>query len=67
MGKKRQIIDRPMYAIVNKNSEVFSGLLKGYPQWSSDWNDVKLLFQENTDFIYNTNPTEYELINENEL
>jgi len=67
MGKKRQITDRPMYAIINKNGEVFSGLLKGYPQWSSDWNDVKLLFQENTAFIYNTNPTEYELINENEL
>ena len=56
-----------MYAIINKNGEVFAGLLSGYPQWSSDWNDVKLLFQENTAFIYNTNPTEYELINENEL
>ena len=56
-----------MYAIINKNGEVFSGLSKGYPQWSSDWNDVKLLFQENTAFIYNTNPTEYELINESEL
>ena len=67
MGKKRQIINRPMYAIINKNGEVFSGLSKGYPQWSSDWNDVKLLFRENTAFIYNTNPTEYELINENEL
>ena len=56
-----------MYAIINKNGEVFSGLSSGYPQWSSDWNDVKLLFQENTAFIYNTNPTEYELINESEL
>ena len=53
--------------IINKNSEVFAGLLKGYPQWSSDWNEAKPLARENTTFICDSNPNNYELINEKEL
>jgi hypothetical protein len=67
MRKKRQIIDTPMYVIINKNGEVFAGLLKGYPQWSSDWNEAKPLARENTTFICDSNPNNYELINEKEL
>ena len=67
MRKKRQITNIPMYVIINKNGEVFSGLLGGYPQWSSNWNEAKPLYRENTSFICNSNPNEYELINENEF
>ena len=56
-----------MYVIMNKNGEVFAGLLKGYPQWSSDWGNAKPLYRENTSFICSGNPTEYELIDENEF
>jgi hypothetical protein len=67
MSKKRQITNIQMYVIINKNGEVFSGLLGGYPQWSSNWNEAKPLYRENTSFICNSNPNEYELINENEF
>jgi hypothetical protein len=67
MRKKRQIFDTPMYVIVNKNGEVFAGLLSGYPQWSSNWNNAKPLPRENTTFICDSNPNHYELINENEF
>ena len=56
-----------MYVIVNKNGEVYAGLLRGYPQWSSNWNDAKPLPRENTTFICDSNPNHYELINENEF
>ena len=56
-----------MYVIMNKNGEVFAGLLSGYPQWSSDWSNAKPLYRENTSFICNSNPNQYELINENEF
>ena len=67
MRKRRQIDNTPMYVIMNKNGEVFAGLLRGYPQWSSDWGNAKLLYQENTNFICDSNPNNYELINENEF
>ena len=67
MRKKRQIDSTPMYVIMNKNGEVFAGLLSGYPQWSSDWGNAKLLYRENTSFICDSNPNNYELINEKEF
>jgi len=67
MKKRRQIDNTPMYVIMNKNGEVFAGLLSGYPQWSSNWSDAKLLYHENTSFICDSNPNQYELINENEF
>ena len=67
MKKKHQIDNTPMYVIMNKNGEVFAGLLSGYPQWSSDWSNAKPLYRENTSFICNSNPNQYELINENEF
>jgi len=67
MRKKHQIDNTSMYVIMNKNGEVFAGLLSGYPQWSSDWSNAKPLYRENTSFICNNNPTQYELINEKEF
>jgi hypothetical protein len=67
MRKKHQIDNTSMYVIMNKNGEVFAGLLSGYPQWSSDWSNAKPLYRENTSFICNSNPNQYELINENEF
>ena len=56
-----------MYVIMNNNGEVFAGLLRGYPQWSSNWGNAKLLYRENTSFICDSNPNNYELINEKEF
>ena len=67
MRKRRQIDNTPMYVIMNNNCEVFAGLLRGYPQWSSDWGNAKLLYRENTSFICDSNPNNYELINEKEF
>ena len=67
MRKKRQIDNTPMYVIMNKNGDVFAGLLSGYPQWSSNWGNAKLLYRENTSFICDSNPNNYELINEKEF
>jgi len=67
MRKRRQITNTPTYTILNKNGEVFTGLLRGYPQWSNDWSNAKFLELVNTTFICDSNPTEYELINENEF
>ena len=67
MRKRYQIDNTPMYVIMNKNGEVFAGLLSGYPQWSSDWSNAKPLYRENTSFICNSNPNQYELINEKEF
>ena len=56
-----------MFVVINKYGEVFAGLQSGYPQWSSDWNEAKFLFKNNTTIICRDNPKNYEIINENEL
>jgi hypothetical protein len=63
MRKRRQIDNTPMYAIVNKNGEVFAGLRSGHPHWSANWDEAKFLELANTTYIYDNNPNEYELIN----
>lgn len=67
MKQKRQINSEPMFIVINKYGEVFAGLQSGYPQWSSNWNEAKFLFKNNTSIICRDNPKNYELINENEL
>lgn len=61
--RKKQQFNTPMYAIVNKNGEVFAGLRSGHPHWSANWDEAKFLELANTTYIYDNNPNEYELIN----
>ena len=35
------------FIILNENVEVFCGLLKGYPNFSPNWKDAKLLYNMN--------------------
>jgi hypothetical protein len=56
-----------MYAILNKNGEVFAGLRFGYPYWSINWDEAKFLELANTTYIYDSNPNEYELINKEQF
>ena len=54
-----------MYVIINKHGEVFTGLQRGYPVYSHDWNQAKPLNRENTTHLMKENGVE--LIPENEF
>jgi hypothetical protein len=55
-----------MYVVLNKDGEVFIGLLEGKVQWSYNWNEAKPLNKENTSWLLRHNPGT-ELIKEEEL
>ena len=55
-----------MYVVINKEGEVFTGLLGGYTQWSYNWVEAKPLQKENTSWLLKHN-LGAELIKEEEL
>jgi hypothetical protein len=55
-----------MYVILNKYGQVFTGMKKGYIQWSDNWLEAKPLFKENTTLLLQENKGA-ELIKEEEL
>ena len=55
-----------MYVVINKEGEVFTGLMKGYSQWSYDWFEAKPLYKENTTWLLRRTPGA-EIIKEEEL
>jgi hypothetical protein len=55
-----------MYVVINKDGEVFTGLHKGYAQWSYDWFEAKPLYKENTTRLLEEN-IGAEIIKEEEL
>lgn len=55
-----------MYVIINREGEVYTGLLNGYTQWSYDWKQAKPLHVENTTRLLEEN-MESELIKEEEI
>jgi hypothetical protein len=57
---------QPMYVVINKEGEVFTGLLGGYTQWSYNWVEAKPLQKENTSWLLKHN-LGAELIKEEEL
>ena len=56
----------PMYVVINRDGEVFTGLKGGYTQWSGNWFEAKPLHVENTTRLLEEN-IGTELINEEEL
>jgi isopentenyl phosphate kinase len=50
---RKKYIPSKMYVVINQYGEVFTGLQKGYPVYSSDWNQAKTLNKENTIFLMN--------------
>jgi hypothetical protein len=55
-----------MYVIINKQGEVFTGLIKGSIQWSYDWKQAKPLHVENTSRLLEEN-LGAELVKEEEI
>ena len=55
----------PMYVVINREGEVFTGLKGGYTQWSGNWFEAKPLHKENTYHLLRENGTE--LLNTSEL
>ena len=62
---RKSVPFQEMYVIINQNGEVFTGLKKGYPEYSCDWSQAKPLFIENTKYLLRETGTE--LIKESEL
>jgi hypothetical protein len=63
---KRLISKKPMYVVINREGEVYTGLIKGYTQWSYNWQQAKPLYVENTTLLLEENRGA-ELINEEEI
>jgi hypothetical protein len=55
-----------MYVVINREGEVFTGLIRGYTQWSYDWKQAKPLYVENTSRLLEEN-IGAELIKEEEI
>ena len=62
---RKSLPSTEMYVVINQNGEVFTGLRKGYPDYSYDWSQAKPLFIENTKYLLREQGTE--LIKESEL
>jgi hypothetical protein len=54
-----------MYVVINQNGEVFTGLQRGYPAYSPNWDQAKPLNKENTTYLMEEKGVE--LISENEF
>ena len=54
-----------MYVVINHNGEVFTGLQRGYPVYSPNWDQAKPLNKENTTYLMDEKGVE--LISENEF
>lgn len=63
---KKSLPPQQMYVVINKEGEVFTGLVRGYSQWSYDWLTAKPLHKENTTRLLEEN-LGAELIKKEEL
>jgi hypothetical protein len=63
---KKSSPSQQMYVVVNREGEVFTGLIRGYTQWSYDWKQAKPLHVENTTRLLEENIGS-ELIKEEEI
>jgi hypothetical protein len=64
--KKQKEEKQPFYIVLNKNGEVFIGLLGGQPVWSPNWDEAKPLPYSNTKYLRQYN-TGIELIDEKQF
>jgi len=63
--KRNKPVQEETYVVVNRDGQVFIGLLGGYPAYSDDWSQAKPLFIDNTEMLLRDRGTE--LINTKEL
>ena len=66
MRRKKPIDKKQYYVVLNKNGEVFTGLKKGYSDWSYNWEDAKPLKHQSTTYLKLENKN-IELIKEEEF
>jgi hypothetical protein len=64
--KKQKEEKQPFYIVLNKNGEVFVGLLGGQSVWSANWDEAKPLPYSNTKYLRQQN-TGIELIDEKQF
>ena len=55
-----------MYVVLNRDGEVYTGMIKGFAQWSYDWFNAKPLNKENTTWLLEHN-LGAEIVKEEEL
>ena len=63
---RKSLPSQQMFVIINREGEVYTGLLGGYTQWSYDWKRAKPLHVENTTRLLEENMGA-ELIKEEEI
>ena len=63
---KRPTFKKSMYVVINREGEVYTGLIGGSTQWSYDWKQAKPLHVENTTRLLEEN-IGAELIKEEEI
>ena len=49
--KKQKEEKQPFYIVLNKNGEVFVGLLGGQSVWSANWDEAKPLLYSSTKYL----------------
>ena len=64
--KKQKEEKQPFYIVLNKDGEVFVGLLGGQFIWSTNWDEAKPLLYSNTKYLKQEN-SKLELILETEF
>jgi len=64
--KKQKEEKQPFYIVLNKDGEVFVGLLGGQSVWSANWDEAKPLPYSNTKYLRQQN-TGIELIDEKQF
>ena len=63
---RKSLPPQQRYVVINREGEVYTGLIRGYAQWSYDWNQAKPLHKENTSWLLRNNPGA-EVIKEEEI
>lgn len=63
--KRNKPVQEERFVVVNKDGQVFMGLMGGYPEYTDDWSKAKPLFINNTEILLRDKGTE--LIKESEL
>ena len=64
--KRKPLDKKHYYVILNQLGEVFTGLIKGYSNWSYNWEDAKPLELHSINYLKRENKN-IELIKEEEF
>jgi hypothetical protein len=54
--KRKPIPHQTEFVVLNKHNQVFSGMKRGYYDWSDDWTQAKPLFKDGTQRLMEEHP-----------